>query len=108
MWDSDSGSNPLIQMANDIRVGGLVSDEERAVQEAQEAPAQRVAVVPGKEGEIPDSPEVVVAGEQVEPVRAEDADLKPGGLSGPGSYEAAMRMFAPPVMPGPDVAKRVE
>jgi hypothetical protein len=107
LWDSkEDGPNPLVKMANEISIDG--PKESRAVRtEAQEAPAM-TGVQPGKEGEVPDSPEVVVSGHTEAPHQDEDAGQQEGGLSGIGSYEAAMRMFGPPLMPPPEVGKIVE
>lgn len=109
MWDSKDGPNPLITLSEKISIDG--PSKEHAMQEAQEAPqTAKVGVVPGREhlapGEIPDAPEEVKAGVIPEPAPAEE-DEQQGGLSGRGSYEAAMRMFGPPMMPPPEVGKRV-
>jgi hypothetical protein len=90
------GSNSLLKAAAEISIDGPAGTTLREDQ-VQETEAQQARpAAPQTPAEIPDAPEMVKAGEN-QAVREEvdENDPQRGGLSGPGSYEAAMRMFGP-------------
>lgn len=97
--DSKTGKNPLVSLAMEISLDGRGA---RAVtREAPEAAPRTVRVghAPGKAktfDDVPDAPETVLAGHgNIVQQEVDEDDPQRGGLSAPGSYEAAMRMFGP-------------
>jgi hypothetical protein len=93
------GQKELLKLADEISIDSRTGRKERKMQ-TEAKKARRLSP-----DEIPDSPEQVVAGTQkLEPVEVDELEDDPqrGGLSGPGSFEAAMMMFGPPKVGAPN------
>lgn len=103
------GHNPLVEMVEQISIDGKTTLATRKADRKKLIEAKK-AEMNRDPDELPDAPEMVLAGQGTGLVDDTDDEaevpVRPG-LSGPGSYEMAMRMFGPPRQPHPDVAKVV-
>lgn len=81
----------IIEMANDLSIDAKKGSRVKTEATKAARPAQRAQVNPE---DIPDAPEMVQAGVHDAPVES-DVSESENGLSGPGSYEAAMMLFGP-------------
>lgn len=88
----------IIKWANDIDIDARAGKDGKAVK-TEAKKARRVTRNPD---EIPDAPPSVLAGQIPEPVEVDEDDPQQGGLSGPGSFEAAMMLFGPPMQGAPN------
>lgn len=82
----------LLKAVDEISIDGKKGSA--PVKQQTEARKARKRVAPE---DIPDAPPSVVAGDNPDPREPEELEEDPqrGGLSGPGSFEAAMALFGP-------------